>query len=243
MSHKVTVGYILRETSGAEKFSQAYFAKDAGIEHELLLINKGAKYDKASESKKLLTLCDRIQYVSDYALAMRAHRLAMIYCNTEYYCGLSSWSRPLVNGWLKKLIDAATIPYVGFVSCTGSYETFANKSSGNLFRRLFRFLLWPKGINPHLRLTGFCGKTETLLKYWPTVFFNKVLDEWHEHGRNSISRRMIKDHLSLLVVSTNNIYHVNKWTQSNTFRASQQEHLLIADKQTDIYARQHYALS
>ena len=90
--------------------------------------------------------------------------------------------------------------------------------------------------NAHLRTNAFMVRRELFLKVWPRGVLTKRGAYTFENGRSNFTKRVRRLGLSALVVGRDgNAFEVTHWAESNTFRSSQQENLLIADNQTRNY--------
>ena len=90
--------------------------------------------------------------------------------------------------------------------------------------------LFPEFPNPHLRTNCFMLERRRLLDF----NFPKVVDKMEgcafESGHNSLTARIRKAGLSVLVVGKDSVgYDLNEWPQSYTFRLGDQRNILVSD--------------
>lgn len=120
------------------------------------------------------------------------------------------YSRVLCDDWLGKLTAAG--PLAG---ATGSME-----------------------VRPHLRTTALsiCPR---LLELMPARLTWSKDDCWNfEHGPDCLYERARHAGVAGVVVDRHGaVYHEQDWMSSGTFRAREQENLMVADNHTDIYAK------
>jgi hypothetical protein len=97
------------------------------------------------------------------------------------------------------------------------------------------FPLFP---NHHVRTNAFMASRETLarVRIGPVIF--KMSAYLFESGRNSLTNQIMRLGLRPLLVGRDGMgYEKEQWHQANIFRQGNQENLLVADNQTDLYAR------
>lgn len=71
--------------------------------------------------------------------------------------------------------------------------------------------------------------------YWPAVITKHDSYEF-EHGARSLTRQILNLGYEPYVVDAGAKYfRKEEWSRSNTFRIGEQQQLMIADKQSDIY--------
>jgi len=100
---------------------------------------------------------------------------------------------------------------------------------------VYEFLTdYPTFPNPHIRSNGFVIRRRHLIPFFDKGRrMSKMESYLFESGANSLTRRLIKSQLRAVVAnSTGNIYDVEEWPRSQTFRLDIQQGLLIQDNQT-----------
>jgi hypothetical protein len=154
------------------------------------------------------------------------YRIALGEVEADVVCFLSCHSEPLHDGWLAQLI-APLEGDVGIVGATGSYEG-ANPPPS-----------WPLPTvpfpNPHIRSTGFAMRRAVALE----LDWDPNLDKpgaWAlECGVKSLTRQIKTLDQGARVVGRDGVYRVEDWRKSRTYRAGEQENLLIGDNRTRDY--------
>ena len=157
-------------------------------------------------------------------------------------CLMRSYERPLRSGWLEGLA-AAVEDGAGAAAATGSWESHASElrlgdrlRAGGVRDRLGGVLDWglyrgryPRFPNPHLRTNGFLAPRELLDAAARRPPQTKQAAYEIESGRRGLSRRAGR----LAVVGYDGrAYGPDDWPASHTWRAGEQENLLIADNRT-----------
>jgi len=250
---RVAVVHIVREFNGLEpfvRFLNAYRANPPGQAHELVLVWKGFKHTGALEEylKQARDVEFRSLQVPDWGYDIGTYGTVLRRLDHEYFCFLNSFSEPLAPGWLASLWKFAQEPCVGMSGATGSWESLhrnhllrppTGAGSGprtplsTLTRRAVCKALFPGFPNWHLRTNAFVIRRELALKYWPKWILCKRHSYLFESGRWSITRRVLKLGLQVVVVGRDGrAYLPQEWPRSRTFRSGSQENLLVADRQT-----------
>lgn len=230
-----------------EDFLAAYRGRSAGAEHRLAVILNGfdgARDPRRVEVERLLEGVEHDQIVTPKAVPdLTAYRLAAAKTDARSLCFLNSYSRPLVDDWLRLLASALSDPGVGLVGSGGSYESAYSSAPFWLRRRRGRD--FPSFPNPHLRSNGFMLARELLLDLEWEPLPSKAAAWALESGKRSISRQVWERGLEVLVVGRDGAaYRPERWRESATFRSGDQRNLLIADNRTLQYeqakaARRH----
>jgi hypothetical protein len=103
----------------------------------------------------------------------------------------------------------------------------------------FQFLIYFKPFpNQHIRTNAFMisGIQMISLEKKKQTVKSKMDAYRFESGKDSLTRRILEKGLKVIVVGKNGIgYEKEKWLDSNTFRASKQENLLVGDNQSRDY--------
>jgi hypothetical protein len=109
-----------------------------------------------------------------------------------------------------------------------------------LFAKAFFYWQWlfPKFPNPHIRTNAFMVNREAFLKLKIKLpLKNKFAAYLLESGRSSITNQFMKMGYSVGVLDKHGkIWDLKECHKSNTFWQGNQENLLVADNQTEIYA-------
>lgn len=208
--------YLAREREASYVFFKAHYAVEPGLPYDLLLVAKGEQAKKWCYNPDIV--------VSDYGLSLRAFSKAIKEFSHRYdtMTFLNSFSRPLVYGWMDRLVRVACHPKTGLAGCTGSWESFGGP-------------LFPPFPNPHVRLNAFCARTEVLRKVWPRWLYGaKWMEHLHESGWCSITRKCKRLGLENIVVSRFITQKIEECNLFPIFRGNQ-DRLLVSDNQTREY--------
>ncbi len=135
---------------------------------------------------------------------------------------LISYSRILAPNWLSHYLSAFDAnPDCGVVGATGGYE------------RIERDQPFP---NVNIRTNAFMMDRHLLASLEPGDLTHKAGGNNFEAGRNSLTRQLMNRGLAPLVIDRRGqTWRWETWPQSRTFRAGEQEGLLIADNRTQDY--------
>lgn len=223
----ICVVYLLREPQAVAPFFESYESHPAGMEHQLLVLNKGQRASVSLKPEWLgAGMSDRGMGLRAFALACRKFAR-----NFDYLCCLNSWSVIQADDWLAKLHAGIQVPGAGIAGATGSWESFYSNDPGWLRRQLF-----PPFPNYHIRTTGFIMRTEVMRRVWPGFSLTKKFEYLSELGKRGITQKVMRLGLQPYVVGSNGrVYPKTEWLASNTFRSGNQENLLIADNHTVQY--------
>ncbi|QKM64047.1 hypothetical protein DCO17_01660 [Polynucleobacter tropicus] len=248
--------YLARGMDGGAKatfdFFRSYMAVNAGCNHHLGVIFKG--WDQPEEKEialNLARLCNaQIFDFIDDGYDWGAYIRIMPYIDSyDEICFLNTFSRPLVNDWLRLLSHALNNTEngpIGAAGATGSWESYlqwpnANFFSGGIrqrlkfFRNYLRFKPYP---NYHLRSNAFICKKSIFnlfsksLKIPKTKFDALLL----ESGRKGFSAFLLGMGYKLIVVGADgSSYAQEEWDKSKTFRSGGQLNLVVSDNRTAQY--------
>ena len=210
-------------------------SRGAAGEHLALLEDSGAELTWTPEPR---------QDLGAYAWAAAQVREPLL-------CLMNSYARPLRAGWLARLA-AALEGGASAASATGSWESHASelrlgdrlRAGRGLRDRLGGAIDWaayrgrfPRFPNPHLRTNGFLGPRELLDAVARRPPHTKLAAYEVESGRNGLSRRACSGGGRIVVVGRDGrAYGPDEWPASRTWRAGEQENLLIADNRTGEWA-------
>lgn len=166
----------------------------------------------------------------------------------DYLCFLNTNSVLLDDQWLRRLHAVLERPSVGIVGATGSYQSiyschlkalrdghFSSRYY-NLRERAYLGLLlyhFPPFPNAHIRTNGFMIRANLMQQVWVRNTRTKFQAMRFESGADSLTNRIVKKGLDVLVVGRDGIgYEPRDWPFSCTFRTNNQSNLLVADKRT-----------
>lgn len=124
---QITLAYLARMAEGiapVETFAQSYRNFPAGIDHDLMVICKGADGAYIEAVKRVLGKADAVYLErSDAGVDIHAYLDAARRTDTPWVCFLNTFSVIRKSHWLAKMFAAANLPAVGMVGATGSYES------------------------------------------------------------------------------------------------------------------------
>ncbi len=243
-------------------FIDSYSEFTAGVDHQLLLVFNGVKdplqtaeyhhYAKARNIAYNSISIGEGQDLDCYFKAAKALR-------TEYIMILNSFATLKNHNWLKKyaavFLDSGNAGLVGATASNQSYysSVFQKNQAGweadksfmhnfqkyKLFVKAFvywRFLFKPFP-NPHIRTNGFMIRRSVFLALQHSPFKSKFMAYRFESGRKSMTNQVLAQGYTVLVIDINGkTFEPPLWKESLTFWAGNQENLLIADNQTDLYS-------
>ncbi len=248
--------YLARAKTGMEpfqRFLEALRRFPPGAPHDFLIVFKG--FRNSSEIDDWLQaareFAPRKLTMRDFGFDLDAYRLAAQTHSYEWFCFLNSFSEPLAERWLEKLFSVAQTKNVGLAGATGSYEsmytnalmerdTSPTASPVSALRMKVRIAvcarLFPPMPNPHIRSNAFITSRARMLQVWPGHIFVKRAAYLFENGKNSLTRRIERMGLEVMVVGKDGrAYPKADWPSSRAFRMGTQENLLVADNQTRLY--------
>lgn len=206
----VYLAFVPYGTEPIETFLASYREYPAGLDHELVVLLKG----RGKAPVEGLRVPNNCLDLGTYLWAARKIK-------AKRFLFLNTSSVILCDGWLRKL-DRHLGGGVGIVGATGSY---GNSKDGSRARR-------PR--HPHIRTNAFMLERELMLDLdWQEPIETKERAFAVEHGERSITTQVRGRGLEALVVGRDGrAFPVDHWEESNTFWASEQENLLIADNAT-----------
>jgi hypothetical protein len=141
----------------------------------------------------------------------------------DLMCVLNTSSEILAEDWLQKLAVNLTMPNIGLVGATGSYESLNEMD-----------LSFPVFPNLHIRSNAFMIDRELFCRITKGQVVGTKFDAYDfESGPHSMTRRILAMGREVLLVGRNGRgYSPEWWPTSETFRLGRQSNLLVADDQT-----------
>jgi hypothetical protein len=235
-------------TEPLRRFLRAYAERDAGRDHELVLLLNGLdlpgagsretiEAELAATPHRAIEISPAVQDLDAYVqVAAELHEHASIVF-------LNSYARPLADGWLALLAGALEQPAVGLVGASGNWESLAEWRRGPLQHWPLQMLgaarartEYPRFPNPHIRTSSWAIGRELLLSLDLPAARDKQAAYRIESGRESITRRIYARGLRAVVVGRDGqLFDAADWPVSRTFRSGEQQNLLVADNQTEAY--------
>ncbi len=205
-------------------FRDSYLAHAAGVPHTLLIAYKereGAP-DLFSAISARTAILGAVFPPQGFDIGTLQMVCAQMADAVDIVVLLGAYSRILARDWLRKFVDAMRDSHVGIAGATGSYEQGVA----------------PNRYNPHVRTTGFAVRPSDLRRLGLLEPMAVTKEDCHlfEHGPRSLYGRLVEDGRVGVVVGGDGTYDERCWEESRTFRAANQENLLIADNRSDAYA-------
>ncbi|PWU12446.1 MAG: hypothetical protein C5B49_16380 [Bdellovibrio sp.] len=249
----LVLAYLARKADGLEpvrRFIEGYSERPAGMAHDFLVIFKGFESDE--DRAETLSLFARFSpqsiNVSDRGFDLSVYFDLIRIRPYPYYCFVNTFSRPLVDGWLRSLFQATVSPGVGVAGVSASWESMATnvfdmtrptckfwKLESRDRRRYPRYFPWFP--NYHLRTNAFVISRDVALKIKVPKMKEKFDAYRFESGKNGLTAQILEMGLRPVVVGRDGIFYDKEdWWRSNTFRQPHQSNLLVADNQTEIFA-------
>jgi hypothetical protein len=252
--HLVRAG---NDNQAVAQFVDSYLTYPAGHDHKLIFLLKGFSQDLPGD---LVAILDRAPHrriecpEGGFDIGSYCHAAERI--TEPLVMFLNSFSVIQSEQWLLKLVRAYRVPGVGVVGASGSWESLlstllAKPKSGTAMQNDGWFaslraqliglplrVLFPVFPNPHLRSNAFLMAREEFLAIKPARIRFKIQAWLYESGRDSMTRRVLRRGLRVMVVGHDGIaYGIADWPGSHTFWQYQQENLLIHDNRTMAYSR------
>ena len=106
------------------RFLDAYRARAAGAEHELVILLNGARPEHREPLlHELEAVPHRLLELPQPVQDLGAYRFAAARLEYDRLCFMNSYSEPLVDGWLARLDAALSEPQAGLAGATGSWAS------------------------------------------------------------------------------------------------------------------------
>lgn len=253
---EVGVVHLVRKANGPEvfgKFIRSFRNVPPGIPADLILIFKGfAEDDDLAAYQQLIGSQEhRKVFLPDEGYDLGAYFAVLPALGNPFLCFLNSFCEIVADCWLGKLHAAARRPGVGVVGASGSYEAHpSNLVTALITVRRARFgLRWQAlrhivagGLNlarfpnPHVRTNAFLIARSILTSLALPAIRTKQDCNFFESGPWSLTRQLKARGLAPVVVGADGqVFQVDCWPESHTFRHGEQENLLVRDNQTEMY--------
>ncbi|MGZ4245991.1 MAG: hypothetical protein ACXVSE_17015 [Solirubrobacteraceae bacterium] len=218
------------------RFLDSYREHPAGVAHRLVIAWNGYRDDgelAAAQRRAQGTRHDDF-VVARPKLDLAAYRDVAEWATEPVICFVNSHSRVLADGWLASMARCLAEDGVGLVGATGSWES--PLSGAILPLRLRRAGRYPAFPNPHIRTNAFMLERRRLLDIrWPEITSKGQAYEL-ESGNDGITRQIEAQGLRAVVVGRDGrAYDRDRWRESRTFRAGEQDNLLVEDNRTRQY--------
>jgi hypothetical protein len=267
MQPRIAVVYLMwlpYDIAHMDLFIESYKKYESGCAHDLIVVFNGvASHSQIESHLKLLTA----KLPEGYTWHSREigqdidiyFWISSVLKNHSHLLFLNTYSRILHHKWLNRYMLTMMLPGVGMVGATGSWQSiysdvfignrlpwnfrqpfFKNFEKYKLFLKAFFYwrILFKSFPNPHIRTNAFFVDREHFLKMKYREIPTKFKAYQYESGRKSITNHFLKTGYKVKVVDKDGTsYEIKDWKKSNTFRRGDQENLLIADNQTDLYSK------
>jgi hypothetical protein len=250
---RLAVVYLAWGPAGIEPvhaFAESYRHHAAGADHELLVALKSVA-DPAPVRDAFASVEHRELEVSGDVLDLGTYRQVADREDAARLCFLNTTAEVLHAGWLGLLDGALDGDDVGLAGASGSWETprsgvaphglstvrAVRHAIGSRVTWPLRARRFPSFPNPHVRTNAFVLERDLIRDLdWPAVTRKQAA--WSlESGRRSITRQVHERGLRAVVAGRDGrVYLPAEWAGSATFRASEQENLLVADRRTRDFA-------
>ena len=204
------------------RFMKAYRSQPAGVAHELVVIFKGFSSEDALDEARaaMAEVAFQEVHTGDETFDLGAYADAILRTSCERAAFLNTGSEPIASNWLGKLNAALSLPGMGLVGASGSFEV--GPAGGAEFP------------NIHVRTNAFMMRTALARRTLGRLTIKRKLDAYQaEHGPNSLTRQVVSCGVTAAIVGSNGrAYAPQWWRGSRTFRQGDQANLLVADNQT-----------
>lgn len=257
---EIAIVHLVRagnDNQAVARFVDSYLMYPAGHDHKLIFLLKGFSPQLPSDLAAILNRAPHCRIEcpeGGFDIGSYCHAAERI--TEPLIMFLNSFSVIEGEQWLLKLARAYRVPGVGLVGASGSWESLLSTllatpsgeaaiQNGGRFARLRAQLiglplraLFPAFPNPHLRSNAFLMAREVFLSIKPARIRFKIQAWLYESGRNSMTQRMLRRGLRVMVVGRDGTaYGIADWPNSRTFWQYQQENLLIQDNRSMAYSR------
>jgi hypothetical protein len=269
MSPRISVIHLVWAPLGLAPFKEfvaSYREHQAGSEHQLVVVFNGI--GNRQEAEVYHRVLDGLAYQSvvleEPTLDIPAYLTAAQRIRSEWLCFLNSYSVIRSENWLAKLYQHASLPGVGLVGATGSWESRYSSfrqahrdavrslppasrplhhGRRGVWRMRYELQAARLGMafhafpNAHIRSNAFMLARESMLRLRVPPIREKLGAERFESGRSSMTRQVVARGLKALVVGSDGVaYSEDHWPDSATFRSGDQRNLLVEDNRTRQYA-------
>lgn len=222
--------------STLQRFLDSYHTHPAGTSHRLVIAWNGYRdRDQLGAAQQIAEGTEHDDFVvRESKLDLAVYWEVAQWASEPAVCFVNSYSRVIADGWLASMARHLGEDGVGLAGATGSWES--PLSTANLPRRLLRAGRYPEFPNPHIRTNAFMLERRRLLDLrWPETTRKSQAYEL-ESGNEGITRQIEALGLRAVVVGRDGrAYDRDDWRDSRTFRAGEQDNLLVADNQTRHY--------
>lgn len=244
-----------------ERFLRAHRANPPGLAHQLTIVFSGYRAtEQLRPFKELLKQNDAVPRVEmelpGPGWDIGSYRMAAERCTGEWICFLNSYSRPLVGGWLDRLLAPQFRDRgLGLTGATGNLLSAFWHIQGEAVRRYSRLPIrrqlqrrqyrklvdrqltdFPSLPGPIIRTNAFALRRDRfVLLRFPPLRTKRDTHEF-ESGWLSLSRQILGAGQAVAVVGRcGGALRPDEWPDSRTYGSGDQENLLVADNRTAHY--------
>lgn len=211
--------------SAVENFISSYERYKAGIDHSFTIIAKNCT-NKITYGN----LCDlaedvdaKIVELPDDGLDLGSYFRIAKMLDDEYVIFCGTRTNILCDNWLSKLYSAfekdSSVQLVGPMGSWGD-------------SKLIKFP------NPHIRTSVFMVKRDLFLEYADTQKYPEKKEDTYEmeHGENSLTNFVLnKGYKAVVVNSDGEMFALDDWDKSGTYRSPGKSKSIFADRHTKFY--------
>ena len=251
MNQKVLVCYLITKFNNEQTlidFAYNYKINNSGLNHDLLICFKLLDVNQINLFKNILEEINYIEFfdnsiLNDYDLGSYK-RVAKAYSSRHIFF-LNSYSYPVCDLWLKKIVDKYEDNSV--IATSASYGSLLSSLKLKKFYKVvsyyLKFFNYKKKFNPfpnpHIRTTGFLIKAMDYLSFMNDKTIKCKEDAWSiESGKHSLTNYFKKHDFKIYVVNSNgDKFSENMWKLSETFNYLDQQKSIISDKHTRKYLK------
>ena len=225
-------------TEPLERFVASYRRHAAGAAHRLLVLFNGFGSRAAvAPARGVLDGVDHDElYLRERVQDLAAYRDVSRAIVEDRVCFLNSYAELRADAWLAKLTRPLGEHGVGIVGATGSWES--GFTPAPLYMKPARALRYGRFPSPHIRTNAFALATDLAAElHWGRP--RTKAQAWAvENGRRrGLTNQVRARGLGARVVDRHGVaYDIADWPGSRTFRACEQENVLVTDNQTRTYA-------
>ena len=224
------------DPSTLQRFLDSYHEHPAGTSHRLVISWNGYRdRDQLGAAQRVAEGTEHDDFVVEGSkLDLAVYREVAQWVSEPAVCFVNSYSRVIADTWLASMARHLAEDDVGLAGATGSWES--PLSAAILPLRLLRAGRYPAFPNPHIRTNAFMLERRRLLDLrWPEITRKSEAYEL-ESGNEGMTRQIEAQGLRAVVVGRDGrAYDRDGWRESRTFRAGEQDNLLVEDNRTQQY--------
>ena len=222
----IAVVYLLRRSNNIAdltRFLASYGAFPAGPPHDVIIVFKGFT---GNDDRHAISHLDGIPFsrfdCPDEGYDIGPYLDVARHYDYDFFCFFNSFSVIGVAGWLAALHDALlSSARAGVVGATGSWEALDEST------------VFP---NYHIRTNAFMITAPLFRGLETWAMEDKRDTSLFEAGPRGLTAQLLARGLEPYVVDRQgHAWAKEDWPRSNTYRAGNQDGLMVADRRTDAY--------